>query len=82
VQKWWADNAISYTVNVGEDVSASYLMEVLEHFLPQVKGMTVFPEMSRPQSPYERITKAVYEMAAGAETGQAMDECVNGCPVR
>ena len=82
VQKWWADNAISYTVNVGEDMSASHLMEVLEHFLPQVKGMTVFPEMSRPQSPYERITKAAYEMAAGAETGQAMDECVNGCPVR
>jgi adenosylcobalamin-dependent ribonucleoside-triphosphate reductase len=82
VQKWWADNAISYTVNVGEDVSASYLMEVLEHFLPQVKGMTVFPEMSRPQSPYERITKTAYEMAAGAETGQAMDECVTGCPVR
>ncbi len=82
VQKWWADNAISFTVNVGEDVTASHLAEVLEHFLPELKGVTVFPEMSRPQSPYERITKTAYQMATGAETTQAMDECVTGCPVR
>ena len=59
------------------------LAEAIQHFLPQLKGTTAFPDVSRPQSPYERIDESTWAMAAGAETGQVMDQCVNGaCPVR
>ena len=83
VQRNWADNAVSFTVNISKDVTRAHLAEAVEHFLPQLKGTTVFPDVSRPQSPYERIDKSTYDMAAGAEAGQAIDQCVNGaCPVR
>ena len=83
VQRHWADNGISFTLNVGDGVTTGHLAEVLQHFLPQLKGVTVFPHLSRPQSPFERISKTAYEIAAGAEVGQAIDDCVNGaCPVR
>ena len=83
VQRHWADNGISFTLNVNEELAPSHLAEVLQHFLPQLKGVTVFPQMSRPQSPYEQISKIAYEIAAGAEVGQAIDDCVTGaCPVR
>ena len=83
VQRNWADNAVSFTVNISKDVTRAHLAEAVQHFLPQLKGTTVFPDVSRPQSPYERIDKTTYDMAAGAEAGQAIDQCVNGaCPVR
>ena len=56
--------------------------------MPHLKGTTCFPDLSRPQSPYERIPDGVYEviegvMGANAETGQAFDDCATGaCPVR
>jgi hypothetical protein len=76
VQRNWADNAVSFTVNITPDVSRAHLAEAVQHFLPQLKGTTVFPDVSRPQSPYERIDQSTWAMAAGSETGQAMDECV------
>ncbi|MDP6077928.1 MAG: ribonucleoside-triphosphate reductase, adenosylcobalamin-dependent [Acidimicrobiales bacterium] len=83
VQRNWADNAVSFTVNITPDVGRGHLAEAIQHFLPQLKGTTAFPDVSRPQSPYERIDESTWAMAAGAETGQVMDQCVNGaCPVR
>ena len=64
------------------------LARALRKWLPHLKGTTVFPDLSRPQSPYERIPDGVYEviegvMGANAETGQAFDDCASGaCPVR
>ena len=83
VQENWADNAVSFTVNVHPDVNEIYLSEAIRHFLPRLKGTTVFPDLSRPQSPYERITKEVFEMSSNTEASQAMDDCSTGaCPVR
>ena len=82
VQRNYADNAVSFTANVSPEINHNHLAAAVAHYAPQVKGLTVFPDVSRPQSPYERIDKITYEMAAGTEAGQAMDECVNGCPVR
>ena len=83
MQRCYADNSVSFTANISPDLSRSHLAAAVLHYAPLVKGLTVFPDVSRPQSPYERISKTAYEMAAGAEIGQAMDACSTGaCPVR
>jgi adenosylcobalamin-dependent ribonucleoside-triphosphate reductase len=84
-QDWWADNAVSYTANVDpdtyqpEDVAGSLL-----RLGGVVKGMTIFPEASMPQSPYTRITKSEYEAATASAVSDGVDEsCANGaCPIR
>lgn len=87
-QKHWADNAVSYTVNVDpEKYSVEDISRALLEFGPDIKGATLFPEMSRPQSPYERISKAdyaLYEMWATTSVSDGVDEnCVSGaCPIK
>ncbi|MET9816911.1 ribonucleoside-triphosphate reductase, adenosylcobalamin-dependent [Streptomyces sp. NPDC006355] len=87
-QKYWADQAVSYTVNVDPaKYTAEELAGVLAEYLPGLKGTTVFPEMSMPQSPYERISFEEYKVRAqevGIEvTDTGFDEqCASGaCPV-
>jgi ribonucleoside-triphosphate reductase len=87
-QKYWADQAVSYTVNVDpEKYTAEELAGLLAEYLPELKGTTCFPEMSMPQTPYERITKEEYLQRAaevGIEvTDTGFDEvCASGaCPV-
>lgn len=87
-QKYWADQAVSYTVNVDpERYTAEELAEVLTEYLPELKGTTVFPEMSFEQAPYERISFEEYKARAeevGIEvTDTGFDEvCASGaCPV-
>lgn len=96
VQRYYADNAISLTTNVPscEVGSPEYfavrdrLSKVIRKFLPHIKGTTVFPEASRPQSPIERITKEQYHsmvkanMNAGTSE-QLLEDCQGGsCPIR
>ena len=85
-QHHWADNAVSFTANIDPDTKAEELSSVLGKWLEHLKGTTVFPDLSRPQSPYERIDATTFEeLTAGSdvETGQDFDECANGaCPVR
>jgi ribonucleoside-triphosphate reductase len=86
-QKHYANNAVSFTANIPENMKLSDLKEALWEWLPQLKGTTVFPDMSRPQSPYERINKQTFIELTGSntqvETGQDFDECVSGaCPVK
>ncbi|MFD9563411.1 ribonucleoside-triphosphate reductase, adenosylcobalamin-dependent [Streptomyces sp. NPDC059994] len=87
-QELWADQAVSYTASVNpETYSVADVYETLRGFLPVLKGTTIFPEMSRPQSPYERITQEHYEERmfeigeVVADTGY--DEvCASGaCPI-
>lgn len=80
-------NAVSFTANLDRDQlgSVDAAAEVIKTWLPYVKGLTVFPSESRPQSPYEVITKAEYEMAANGVdfTGSVEQECASGaCPVK
>lgn len=86
VQEVWADNAVSFTVNIPENaMPASELAEILERYLPDLKGTTIFPDASRPQSPYERITQEQYEALTGPkEVAESFDElCASGaCPIR
>jgi ribonucleoside-triphosphate reductase len=87
-QKYWADQAVSYTVNVDPTLyTPEGLAGILAEYLPDLKGTTVFPEMSMPQSPYERIAFEEYKARAeevGIEvTDTGFDEsCASGaCPV-
>ena len=85
-QKHWADNAVSFTANISPDTKRTELDKALRTWLRHLKGTTVFPDLSRPQSPYERIERQAFlELTASTqvETGQAFDECASGaCPVR
>lgn len=87
-QAHWADQAVSYTASVDpEKYTADDVAAILLESLPGLKGSTIFPEMSREQAPYERITRDQYiEMAAALgieneDTG--FDEiCASGaCPI-
>ncbi len=78
------DNAISATVNLQAGVTAIELGSAIKKWLPQLKGVTCFPEVSRPQAPYEPITRDQYNASLSAEVGQGFDEeCATGaCPIR
>ena len=80
-------NAVSFTANLDRETlgSVEEAARVIKNWLPLVKGLTVFPNESRPQSPYEVISKEEYEHAARGEVyvGAIEQECANGaCPIR
>jgi ribonucleoside-triphosphate reductase len=87
-QKYWSDNAVSFTANIDPDTPHSELSRALQAWLPHLKGTTVFTDKSRPLAPYERIPDGVYETIAGVlgahnEVGETLDECSSGaCPIR
>jgi ribonucleoside-triphosphate reductase len=94
VQRYYVDNAISLTINLPEDHdSKDELDRALRKYLPHIKGTTVFPAASRPQSPIERISKEEYERLNAeikpnggihsGESEQLLEECAGGaCPIR
>ena len=83
VQDHFADNAVSFTVNIPEGYDRQELAKTLIRWLHRLKGTTVMVDGTRPQAPFERITRQTYEMAAAPAVGQAMDECSTGaCPIR
>ena len=84
-QQLWADNAVSYTANVNPaQYSPLHVQTQVEMFAGQLKGATIFPEASMPQSPYERIERWEYLNATAKDVADGVDEeCANGaCPVR
>lgn len=83
-QACWADNAVSYTVNVRPgSVSHGELAALLQEFLPHLKGTTVMVDGSRPQAPYTRISAGDYADAANKTISDGSDECSSGaCPVK
>ena len=89
VQENYADNAVSFTMNVPAVMSAAgrqSFEQALRRTLPFLKGTTVFPDASRPQAPYERLGRNTFDLmeaTATTEVSQALDECSAGaCPVR
>lgn len=84
-QELWADNAISFTANIDPDkYTADNVKHHLLHFAGKLKGTTIFPDKSRPQSPYQRIEKEEYEASLVKEVADGVDtECSSGaCPIR
>ena len=84
-QDLWADNAVSYTVNFdAQRYKPEHIREQLLRFGGRLKGATVFPELTMPQCPYERVERWEYESTLAHEVGDGIDEnCTTGaCPVR
>ncbi len=74
------DNAVSKTINLPPGTSAEELSELYMEFLPELKGVTVYPEGSRENQPitplsYEEALKHLDSEATGA-LGQ--DNCKDG----
>lgn len=84
-QSVYADNAISFTINMPEDKMPTE-EEMEKHIieaLPFLKGTTFFPEKSRRNAPYQKLTAEEWNSYTGRkETIQVEDECKNGCPIR
>lgn len=84
-QSVYADNAISFTINMTEDrMPTEEVMErVFFDALPSLKGTTFFPEKSRKNAPYQKLTADEWDAYTGRkEVIQVEDECKNGCPIR
>lgn len=87
-QDAYADNAVSFTVNVPEGaLSVEDVADALATYLPRLKGTTLMPDGTRPQAPYERLSQAEFE-ALTAPVAVAVDDsydelCASGaCPIR
>jgi ribonucleoside-triphosphate reductase len=84
-QECWADNAVSFTANFEpSQYSPEHVAGQITAFGGKIKGGTLFPEASFPQSPYERLTRWEYESAVAKQISDGIDEdCASGaCPVR
>lgn len=84
IQHAWANNAISFTANFDpEKLSLNDLRAVLVEHLDKVKGTTIFPDLSRPQSPIERISSAEYELEMFLADQGVDENCATGaCPIK
>ena len=91
VQKNYADNSISVTINIPKESNPGELREAILQYLPQIKGLTVFPTLSRKQQPLETITREQYnnlnhktEQVHYSETDDSLiEECISGaCPIK
>lgn len=87
IQHWYADNAVSHTISVepGRWTTEEF-GALLRPRLARLKGITVFPDMSRPQQPITRITEEEYLSMTRVDV-PTMDEselqCAGGaCPIR
>lgn len=84
-QTYYADNAVSFTVNVPAGrYEVDEVAEALMPFLPVLKGTTMMVDESRLQAPYERISKEEYLEYGIESVNDSYDEaCASGaCPVR
>lgn len=91
LQREFADNAISFTINMikrktktAQEKQKKELYHTILHYLPELKGTTVFFDTDRPQSPYTRISKEDYESSNGPRfTSQGSVPCKgNVCPIK
>ncbi len=85
-QTHYVDNAVSYTVNLPEGkYSVDDVMATLRPYLPNLKGTTIMVDGSRPQAPYERISKMHYNYLSGPKSVEDStdEDCATGaCPIR
>jgi len=85
-QTHYVDNAISYTANIPEGkYTAKDLGAAIKPFLPNLKGTTIMVDGTRPQAPYERLTKEQYLNLSGPKSVEDStdEDCSTGaCPIR
>lgn len=74
------DNAVSKTINVPHGTSAGELSDLLMEFLPDLKGVTVYPDGSREDQPLTPIPldKALELAKDAVAKAQSADACRSG----
>lgn len=84
VQNSWADNAVSFTVNFPDgQLQLEDVVRAMRHFLPQLKGTTLMPDGTRPQSPYVRISEDEWAASQQTVASASFDDCAGGaCPIK
>src|SRR5690606_6580449 len=97
IQQWWADNAVSATLNFDKETEREELAECLEEFVPRLKSTSCLSKThGYDQAPYEEIDAETYARLAtkvdnnhkltnlgDMETLQGLEDCAGGvCPVR
>lgn len=96
VQEFWADNAVSATLNFNPQKDREELAACLKEYVPRLKSTSCLADAhGYAQAPYEEISEAEYKaMASGIDHESKLvnagdvdsvqvDECHNGvCPVR
>lgn len=65
LQREWADNMVSNTINFNPETEGHSIEHVLSMFAPQIKSMSFLPDQSSadnpyPQAPFERTGRAEY----------------------
>jgi len=83
VQEVYANNAISFTINIPENKMPNEpeMVTSLGKVLYRLKGTTVFPDRSREDAPFERLTREQFENYSGPkEFSTVEDPCKGGCP--
>lgn len=93
VQEWWADNAVSATLNFDPETEKESLASCLREYVPKLKSTSCLPSAhSYAQAPYEAIDEATYDrMMQGINNDHQLvkggeieiEECAGGaCPIR
>lgn len=76
------DNAVSKTINIPANTTLDQLSEVYMEYLPDLKGVTIYPEGSRenqPLTPLSRERALELALAAKSDTQvSGADSCRNG----
>lgn len=74
----YIDSSISKTINIPEDYPVEELSELLLRYIPQLKGVTLYREGSRGESPLRALDPKKY--FDKAKTGETITECnIGGC---
>jgi ribonucleoside-triphosphate reductase len=82
-QELYADNSISFTINMMPDKvpNEEEMEKTLFAYMPKLKGTTVYVEKSRKNSPIQTVTKAAFDAFQGPKQIQQVEgECKTGCP--
>jgi ribonucleoside-diphosphate reductase alpha chain len=74
------DNAVSKTINLVQGTSVEELSELYMEYLPELKGVTVYPEGSRENQPLTPLPLEEAMQHASAARGEAtsQDSCKSG----
>lgn len=93
VQEWWADNAVSATLNFDPETERKELAECLKEYVPRLKSTSCLPKThGYAQAPYEEIDELTYHrmysvvnhdhpLVNGGD--MEVEECAGGvCPIR
>jgi len=93
IQRWWADNAVSATLNFNPKTDREELASCLKEYVPQLKSTSCLPSThGYEQPPYEAISEEEYwQRYDGIEHWHPLvkggdieiEECQGGaCPIR